>query len=77
MEKARRLIIVRRGDTALFEELRRRFADDPRTLVIYDRRGAPRAAQEESCCQEQRRWPEDGKALSERGFYVSRECRRR
>jgi hypothetical protein len=81
--KVRRLIIVRRGDTTLFEELRRRFGDDPWILVMYDRRVAPRVSQlptqgaAESRPHDERRWPEDGQALSKRGFYVSRECRQR
>src|SRR5436190_2044930 len=36
--KRPRLIIVRRGDTALFEQLCQRLGDDEGTLIIYDRR---------------------------------------
>ena len=34
----RRIIVVRRGDVALFDELQSKWRDDPTTVVVYDRR---------------------------------------
>jgi hypothetical protein len=63
-----RVIIVQRGDTAMFESLCRRFMEDPTTVVIYDRRGWPR--EEGSGGHENRRWPQDARVLLERGYFV-------
>jgi len=78
MRHITRVIIVRPGETSLFECLRKRFGDDPGTVVIYDRRRAPRSGAAEppdagdQGRQGERRWPQEHDILSERGFYVSR-----
>jgi hypothetical protein len=65
----RRLIIVRCDAKAVYEELHVRFANDPVTLIIYDRRQA--STPSTSGPQERRRSEEAG-ILETRGFYVLR-----
>jgi len=62
----RRLVIVRRGETTLFKSLQEQFGEDPETRVIWDRRVAERGHGDE------RRFPESGAPLSQRGFFVTR-----
>jgi len=80
--RPRRLIIVRRGETALFEFLQKQFAE-PDTLVFWDRRAADRR-QDPSLNRRaddrrrgDRRFPESEVALNERGFFVTREVWRK
>ena len=68
MKNFTRVVIVQRGDTATFECLRRRFMEDPTTVVIYDRRGLPR--EEGPGGHENRRWPQNARVLLERGYFV-------
>jgi hypothetical protein len=81
MIRARRLIIIRQGDTELFEELRARFAGDPETLVVYDRRSGSRRRVKRQGVPErrrgERRLPHDPDILANRGFFVTRADRRR
>jgi hypothetical protein len=63
--RPQRLVIVRRGDTALFESLTEQFAKDPETQVLWDRRMVDRRHGE-------RRFPDGSAALAERGFFVTR-----
>ena len=67
----RRIVVVRAGATALYRALARRFADDPATLVIVDRRRGRRDA---SIPRQRtdRRFPQDTEVLLGRGFYVVR-----
>ena len=60
-----RLVIVRRGETALYESLAEQFRKDPETQVLWDRRVVDRRHGE-------RRFPDSGAALAERGFFVTR-----
>jgi hypothetical protein len=60
-----RLVVVRRGETALFESLEKQFATDPETRVIWDRRLVDRRHGE-------RRFPDGMTALRDRGFFVTR-----
>jgi hypothetical protein len=73
--KRRRLVIVRRGNTALFRELKARFADDAATRVIWDRRAADRRIAHSSLDRERRRarrrFPHDPVVLAARGYYVT------
>jgi hypothetical protein len=74
-----RLVIVQRGEAALFRELRQRFADDPKTRVIWerrttDRRGAP-AKRTADRRRGDRRRPEDPSVFAGRGYFVSRSAR--
>jgi hypothetical protein len=70
-----RLVIVRRGKTALFRELKARFADDPATSVIWDQRVADRRIVSSSLDRNRRwgrrRFPHDPVVLSSRGYYVT------
>lgn len=81
MIRAKRLIIIRQGDTKLFTELRARFADDPETLVIYDRRSGSRRRLKRQSVPErrrgERRLPHDPDILANRGFFVARADRGR
>lgn len=81
MIRARRLIIIRRGDTELSKDLRARFADDPETLVIYDRRSTSRRRLKRQTVSErrrsERRLPHDPEILANRGFFVTRAVRSR
>jgi len=81
MIRARRLIIIRRGDTELFEELRARFAEDPDTIVMYDRRSGSRRRLKRQGVPErrhgERRLPHDPDILANRGFFVTRADRGR
>jgi hypothetical protein len=60
----RRLIIVRRDATAVYDELQVRFANDPITLILYDRR---RPSGLSGSWQS-----EEAEILETRGFYVLR-----
>ena len=81
MIRARRLIIIRRRDTELFEEFRARFAGDPDTFVMYDRRsGARRRLKRQGVPERrrgERRLPHDPDILANRGFFVTRADRGR
>ena len=81
MIRARRLIIIRRGDTKLLEELRARFAEDPDTIVMYDRRSGSRRRLKRQGVPErrhgERRLPHDPDILANRGFFVTRADRGR
>jgi len=78
MTETRRVIVVRRGDSLVYEALRRRYADDPGVVVIYDRRVAKRriapAAWPEGRERRngERRLPQRSDILTSRGFYVAR-----
>jgi hypothetical protein len=77
-----RLIIVRRGATELFLELQRRFAEDPETLMLWDRRTGDRRQAAVPVLVERRqsgkrRFSVDEPILSVRGFFISRAVRRR
>jgi hypothetical protein len=61
-----RLVIVRRGEATLFKSLQEQFSDDPETRILWDRRMADRRVPGE------RRFPESGDPLRERGFFVTR-----
>jgi len=63
-----RLIIVRRGDTTLYNCLRERFPD---AIVIYDRRAKPRISTKAKRHPDQR--APQGAIVSSRGFYASRQ----
>jgi hypothetical protein len=63
-----RLIIVRRGDTALFSCLRERFPD---AIVIYDRRTNEQVDTKPARGGDQR--APQGAIISSRGFYASRQ----
>lgn len=63
-----RVVIVRRGDPALFATLWDRFTDDPGTAIIYDRR-APTPNERH---RGERRFEQSDRILAERGFYVVR-----
>ena len=63
-----RLIIVRRGDTTLFNCLRERFPD---AVVIYDRRAKSRDGAKTKVGADQR--APQGAIVSSRGFYASRQ----
>lgn len=82
MTDSRRYIIVRRGDKELFDRLRTRFADDPQTVVRYDRRtGARRRAREPLVAERrrgERRLPHNADhILATRGYFVIRGTRPR
>ncbi len=82
MIDSRRYIIVRRGDKELFDRLRTRYADDPQTVVRYDRRtGARRRAREPLVAERrrgERRLPHNAdRILATRGYFVIRGTRPR
>ena len=81
MIRAKRLVIIRTGDTKLYEEFRARFADDPETLIIYDRRSGSRRRLKRQNVPErrrgERRLPHDPDILTNRGFFVTRTDRGR
>ncbi|HEV8309202.1 MAG TPA: hypothetical protein VGW35_16200 [Methylomirabilota bacterium] len=76
-----RLVIVRRGAPELFQVLRARYADDPTTAVIWDRRIIEdRRRTVRKVSVERRRGPRrfsvDSTAiLNTRGFFVARAVR--
>ena len=72
MRPFKRMIIVRRGETALFECLHDRFAGEAGTVIMYDRRGLAWGMRDEGgrSGYDDRRWPQDDSVLFERGFYV-------
>ena len=63
-----RLVIVRRGADAVYDELSVRWRYDPGTLVLYDRRRGP----SEGGAAPERRQCEESAILTKRGFYVQR-----
>jgi hypothetical protein len=77
LPRAARLVVVRRGATELFQILCARYADDPETRVIWDRRVTEERRQtDESVPVERRREPRrsNGNAtalLKDRGFFVA------
>ena len=81
MIRAKRLVIIRAGDTKLYKEFRARFADDPETLIIYDRRSGSRRRLKRQGVPErrhgERRLPHDPDILANRGFFVTRADRGR
>jgi hypothetical protein len=82
MVATRRIIVVRRGDEALFERLRKRFAADPETVVRYDRRTGPRRRAGQPMVSErrrgERRLPHEAEIiLATRGYFVIRAQQRR
>jgi hypothetical protein len=73
----RRLVIVRRGATELYEQLEAQFREDPDTVVLWDRRlgaGRRRADQVGAVARQtgDRRLPQDPTILVTRGFWVTR-----
>ena len=68
-----RIVVVRGGAVELYEELKLKFAGDGHTVVIYDRRTAPRVGARER----ERRHREEDDILTRRGFYVIRPIRSR
>ena len=81
MIRAKRLVIIRAGDIKLYQEFRKRFADDPETLIIYDRRSGSRRRLKRQSVPErrrgERRLPHDPGILANRGFFVARADRGR
>jgi hypothetical protein len=81
--RRQRIVVVKRGAIELFERLRARFADDPDTAVIWDRRtgrerrnGALDVPVERR--RGDRRYPNDHVALlAGRGFFVVHPLRHR
>ena len=74
MVRPKRLVVVRAGETELFDRLRRRFGSDQETLIFYDRRSR-RVAPEKSSADRrrvERRLPQDPRILAARGFFVTR-----
>jgi hypothetical protein len=76
-----RIVIVRPGAIDLFERLKARFAEDPDTVMIWDRRtGQDRRRWLQSVPVERRirrrRHPNGAAVLASRGFFVVRPIRR-
>jgi hypothetical protein len=72
----RRLVIVRRGALELFDTLRKRYAEDLGTCVMWDRRAGDRRRDETEGLalnrrRRERRQPMDPAILVERGFFVT------
>ena len=76
-----RVIIVRRGATDVYVHLGSQFADDPKTVIMYDRRTRERRSLQQPLLQErvaerrrgERRLPSnDPEILIKRGFFVTR-----
>jgi len=65
--QVRRVVVVRCGATAIYESLAARYAHDPVTLIVYDRRRESR-----SVGSNERRGSLDAEILRTRGFYVQR-----
>jgi len=70
-----RIVIVRPGAIDLFERLQAGFAEDPDTVVIWDRRtGQDRRRRVQSVSVERRtrgrRYPNGTAVLASRGFFV-------
>jgi CheY-like chemotaxis protein len=77
LDRLPRVIIVRRGETKLYQRLRTRFASDAETVVLYDRREEPRRGpqprqQSARHRRDERRWPQHPDILILRAFYVVR-----
>jgi hypothetical protein len=68
MRRMPRLIIVRRGDTALFSCLKERFPD---AVLIYDRRAKERVTTKSKRGADQR--APQGEIVASRGYYASRQ----
>jgi hypothetical protein len=71
-----RIIVLRRGATPLFRDLQGRFAGDPDTHLIWDRRVADRRAMVQPVVENrrrgERRFPLNIGILLTRGFLVAR-----
>jgi hypothetical protein len=78
MTETRRVIVVRRGDSSLYEALRQRYAQDSGVVVIYDRRLAARRSAGTARLEGperrngERRLPQRSDILTSRGYYVAR-----
>ena len=81
MRENRRLIIVRRGDEELFERLKQQYAADSDTEVLYDRRVGQRRTNRRATPSErrrtERRFPYNVSIVVTRGYFVTRDRRRR
>ena len=79
MSGIRRFIIVRCGDSELFESLCRRFIDDPRIVISYDRRTTTRRTSPRPIDVERRnrdrRVADDAAILASRGYFATRASR--
>jgi hypothetical protein len=64
----RRVIVVRRGDVALFNELQSKWRDDPTTIVVHDRRRSLRLTD----LVPERRLGSNAEVIQARGFYTQR-----
>jgi hypothetical protein len=77
MSEVRRLIIVRPDDADLLQRLQRRYANDPHTMILYDRRSsASRRRVSEIVASNRRRasrrFPLDSSIIKRRGYVVVR-----
>jgi hypothetical protein len=76
MSDVRRLIIVRRGESRLFEQLQRRYRAEPTTVVLYDRRAIAGQVVEPAMPppppRPHRRFPMTNDILDTRGYFVVR-----
>lgn len=81
--RRQRIVVVQRGAMELFERLRARFAEDPNTVIIWDRRtGRERQSEVLDAPVERRRgdrrYPDNHAALlATRGFFVVHPLRQR
>ena len=82
MSEISRIIVVQRDNARLYEELQKRYGDQPGTRIIYDRRTGPRRGSAPPPASEsaerrriQRRFP-DSDVLVRRGYFVVRARRR-
>lgn len=77
----KRFVIVRAGDKELFERLKRQYADDPGTVILYDRRARARRTTRRPTAAErrraERRFPDGAAILATRGYFVIRPRRSR
>jgi hypothetical protein len=80
MFRRQRLVIVRRDADDLYRQLQQRFAGDPATVVLKDRRSQPErrvggvgTAVERR--RERRRYLESAAVLERRGYFVIRSLR--
>jgi hypothetical protein len=79
--ETKRFIIVRSGDEKLFDELQKKYAERPDTVVLYDRRVRQRRTTRRLTADErrraERRFPSDEGIIATRGFFVTQVRRRR
>ena len=73
----RRLMIVRRGATNVYEQLQKAFGDDHKTVIVYDRRSRSRRDGVDEArglhdLARERRPAEEADILNVRGFYSTR-----